>query len=64
MLKITNYEEIVIKRDNAIRWKSSVLNGDSGTVAVLINLAGCIINCRSGLIKMSNLIPLKPILKT
>ena len=58
-----NYEEIVIEGDNTIKWRSSGTKGDLGTVSVLINLAEFIVKCKPGLIKMSDVIPFKPVLK-
>ncbi len=57
------YEEVIIEGDNAIKWRSSGTKGDLGTVSVLINLAEFIVNCKPGLIKMSDIIPFSSVLK-
>ncbi|RLI76511.1 dihydrodipicolinate reductase [Archaeoglobales archaeon] len=59
-----NYEEVAIEGDNTIKWRSSGTKGDLGTVSVLINLAEFIINCKPGLIKISDIIPFKSVLKS
>ena len=58
-----NYEEVVIEGDNTIKWRSSGTKGDLGTASLLINLAEFIINCKPGLIKISDVIPFKSVLK-
>ncbi|RLI88525.1 MAG: dihydrodipicolinate reductase [Archaeoglobales archaeon] len=54
------YEEIVIEGDNPVTWRSTGTRGDLGTAAVIVNLAEAVIDYRSGLIKMLDLIPFRP----
>ena len=53
------YELIEIEGDNSVVWRSSGVKGDLGTVAVLVNLAKAVVEHRSGLIKMTDLIPFR-----
>jgi 4-hydroxy-tetrahydrodipicolinate reductase len=57
---VEEYEEIEIKGDNEIRWRSTGTKGDLGTAALMTNLAETVVNWMPGLIKMSDIIPFKP----
>jgi len=57
------YEEIHIAGDNEVTWRSTGTKGDLGTAAVVVNLAATVLNFRAGLIKMTDLIPFKPLLR-
>ncbi len=57
------YEEIHIRGDNEVRWRSTGTKGDLGTAAVIVNLAEVVVEHPPGLIKMSDLIPFKPSFK-
>ncbi len=54
------YEEVHIKGDNEVRWRSTGTKGDLGTAAVIVNLAETVVEYSPGLIKMSDIIPFKP----
>ena len=53
------FEEVRIFGDNPTVWRSDGTNGDLGTVAVLINLAKAVVDCKPGLIKMTDLVPFR-----
>jgi 4-hydroxy-tetrahydrodipicolinate reductase len=57
------YEEIKILGDNEITWKSTGTQGDLGTAAIIVNLAESVLNARPGLVKITELIPFKSLLK-
>ncbi len=54
------YEEVYVKGDDEVKWKSTGTKGDLGTAAVIVNLAETVVDYRAGLIKMSDVIPFKP----
>lgn len=54
------YEEIRIEGDNPVVWRSTGVKGDLGTAAVIVNLAQAVVDCKPGLVKMSDLVPFKP----
>jgi len=51
------YEEVEVRGDNSVKWRSTGVNGDLGTVAILIKVSGKVLESRPGLIKMTDLIP-------
>lgn len=53
------YEEIIVKGNNSVTWRSTGTKGDIGTAATIINLAEYVVSSRSGLLKMSDAIPFK-----
>ncbi len=53
------FEEVRIFGDNPMVWRSDGVNGDLGTIAVLINLAKTVVNHKPGLIKMTDLVPFR-----
>jgi len=57
------FEEIIIEGNNSVRWRSTGTRGDMGTVASIINLSEFIIDCKSGLVKISDIIPFGSVLE-
>ncbi|MBO8181356.1 MAG: dihydrodipicolinate reductase [Archaeoglobus sp.] len=57
------YEEIDILGDNEVKWRSTGTKGDLGTAAVVVNLAETVLEAQAGLIKMTDLIPFRMILR-
>lgn len=53
------YEEITIKGNNSVMWRSTGTKGDMGTAATILNLAEYVVNSRSGLLKISEAIPFR-----
>ncbi|AGK60301.1 putative conserved protein related to dihydrodipicolinate reductase [Archaeoglobus sulfaticallidus PM70-1] len=57
------YEEVEIKGDNEIRWRSTGTKGDLGTASVIVNLSERVVAHEAGLITMADLIPFRPSFK-
>ncbi|MEM1675549.1 MAG: dihydrodipicolinate reductase [Desulfurococcaceae archaeon] len=52
-----DYEEIIVEGDYSIKWRSTGIPGDQGTVAVLLNLGERIGMYGPGLLLMTDLLP-------
>jgi 4-hydroxy-tetrahydrodipicolinate reductase len=63
ILGAEEYEEIRILGDNEVTWKSSGTSGDLGTAAVIVNLAKSVLDAQPGLLKVTELIPFKSLIK-
>jgi len=57
------YEEIVIEGNNTVKWRSTGTKGDIGTVASIINLSEFVVKSESGLLKISDIIPFRSVIK-
>ncbi len=63
-LGASDYEEITIEGDEySTKWTSTGTPGDTGTAAVVLNIAGIINDLPAGLLTMSDILPFKPFIK-
>ncbi len=58
------YEEITIEtEEKTVTWKSNGVQGDKGTVAMVLSLIDTVMEAKPGLLTMADIIPFKPFLK-
>lgn len=61
---VEEYEEVAIKGEPSITWRSSGTPGDLGTASVIVNVAPMVLRARPGLITMDELHMIHSIVKT